>query len=144
MNKLISFITSPKAIGYNGIVLFLRIFIGVMMMTHGLAKLNNFDQMAGSFPDPIGWGSKMSLIMIIFAEFGCSILLILGLFTRLAAIPLLFSMAVATFVIHGADPFSAKEMAVLYAGIYIALIFTGGGVFSADHLIYKGFARKQG
>lgn len=142
MNKLISFITSPKAIGNNGIILFLRVFIGIMMMTHGLAKLNNFDQMAGSFPDPIGWGSKMSLIMIIFAEFGCSILLILGLFTRLAAIPLLFSMAIATFVIHGADPFSAKELAILYAGVYVVLLFTGGGRWSVDHFIYKKISRK--
>ncbi len=137
MYKILSFITSPKAFGYNGIILFLRVFIGVLMMTHGLAKLNNFDQMANSFLDPIGWGSKMSLIMVIFAELGCSILLVLGLFTRLAIIPLLFSMSIAIFIAHAADPFSVKEMAVLYAGVYLVLLFTGGGTFAVDNLIYK-------
>ncbi len=143
MNKLLSIITSPKTFGYNGIVLFLRVFIGVLMMTHGLAKLNNFGQMANSFLDPIGWGSKMSLIMIIFAELGCSILLILGLFTRLATIPLLFSMSIAILVAHGADPFSAKEMAVLYAGVYFVLFFTGGGTLSMDNFIYKKLSHKK-
>lgn len=143
MNKLLSLITSPKAIGYNGIILFLRVFIGILMMTHGLAKLNHFDQMANSFLDPIGWGSKISLIMIIFAELGCSILLILGLFTRLAIIPLLFSMSIAILVAHGADPFSAKEMAVLYAGVYFVLFFTGGGTLSIDNFIYKKLSHKK-
>lgn len=137
MKKLISSITSPGAIGYNGILLFLRVFFGVLMMTHGLAKLNHFDQMAGSFLDPIGWGSEMSLAMVIFAELGCSILLIFGFFTRLAAIPPLFSMCIAIFVAHAADPLSAKEMAVMYAGIYVVLLFLGGGAWSVDALIYR-------
>lgn len=128
--------------GTSGIILFLRVFVGILMMTHGLAKLNNFDQLADSFLDPIGWGNKMSLIMIIFAELGCSVLLILGLFTRLAAIPLLFSMCIAIFVAHGADPFSVKEMAVLYAGVYLVLIFTGGGKWSVDYFIHKKTMRK--
>ena len=140
MNKLLFVIISSKSIGSNGSILFLRVFIGVLMMTHGLAKLNNFGQLADSFLDPFGWGSKMSLILIILAELGCSALLILGLFTRLAAFSLLFSMAIAIFVAHGSDPFSVKEMAILYAGVYFILLFTGGGTLSADHFcLDKGF-----
>lgn len=69
--------------------------------------------------------SQLGLSLIIFAEFFCSIALILGLFTRLATIPLIIGMGVAAFVAHGADPFSVKEMSLLYLGIYVTLLLTG-------------------
>jgi putative oxidoreductase len=77
----------------------------------------------------------------VFAEFFCSILLILGLFTRLAAIPLVIGMAVAAFVVHGADPFAAKELSLLYLFIYVALIFTGPGRHSVDYVLRIVYAK---
>jgi putative oxidoreductase len=143
MYKLISFIISPKATGYNGIILFLRIFFGLLMITHGLTKLSHFDQLADSFPDPIGWSSRLSLMMIISAEIGCSVFLIFGLFTRIAAIPLLFSMTIAIFVAHATDPFAKKELAIIYAGMYVLFLFTGGGKFSLDYILHKKFFSKK-
>ena len=143
MYKLISFILSPKATGYSWVILFLRLFFGLLMITHGLTKLSYFDQLAANFPDPIGWGSRISLIMIILTEIGCSIFLIFGLFTRIAAIPLLFSMMIAVFVAHAADPFAKKELAIIYAAMYALFIFTGGGKFSLDYILHKRFFGKK-
>jgi putative oxidoreductase len=56
--------------------------------------------------------------------------------TRLAAIPLLITMLVAVLIVHSADAFGNKELALLYAVIYLTLIFTGGGKFSADKLLF--------
>lgn len=113
-------------------LLVLRVSVAAMMMTHGVNKLQNFSAMSGEFPDPIGLGSTVALGLVVFAEFFCSILLALGLATRLATIPLIVTMLVAILVAHKADPFSGKEMACLYLAIYVTLLATGPGQFALD------------
>lgn len=114
-------------------LLVLRVGTGAMMAYgHGYSKLMGYSQMADKFPDPIGLGSNVSLIMAIFAELVCSLLLIVGAFTRLAAIPLLITMLVAAFIIHGADPWAKKEFALLYAVPFLTLMLTGAGPWSVD------------
>lgn len=110
---------------------------GFMLWFHGMPKLLNFSEKAATFPDPFGLGSSLSLGLAVFAEFFCSILLIWGILTRLAAIPLLATMITAAFIIHGEDPWAKKEFALLYAIPFLALIFTGAGKFSIDHLFFK-------
>ena len=50
-------------------------------------------------------------------------------------------MAVAAFVVHGADPFAAKELSLIYLFIYAALVFTGPGKFSIDYLLRNVYAK---
>ncbi|TWU25471.1 DoxX [Novipirellula galeiformis] len=114
-------------------LLFLRVGIGVLMLVHGIAKLKGFGEMADQFPDPIGVGSKLSLILAIGAEVGCSLLLIVGFATRLALLPLVMTMVVALFVVHRADPWVAKELAAIYLLVYLSLLMTGPGRFSIDN-----------
>ena len=76
-------------------LLVLRVAIGGLMLVHGIQKVMGYGEMVEKFPDPIGMGSQLSLIAAIGAEAGCSLLLIFGLGTRLAAIPLAFTMAIA-------------------------------------------------
>lgn len=116
-------------------LLILRIGGGGMMLTHGWGKLNMLMSGADQFPDPLGVGPQLSLILAVFAEFLCSILLILGAGTRLVAMPLLFTMFMAAFIIHGDDPFQKQELALLYGTIYLALILNGAGRFSLDHAV---------
>lgn len=116
-------------------ILVLRIAVGLMMMfPHGWTKLINFGQRMNSFPDPLGIGSKASLSATVFAEFFCSILIIVGFKTRIASIPLVITMLVAAFVVHAPDPWGGKEKAILYAVIYLVLLFLGSGKFSVDGL----------
>lgn len=110
---------------------FLRVVVSVFMLVHGLPKLMNFQTLSTQFPDPIGVGSTASLALAVFAEVGCSILLLLGVKPRLSAIPLLITMLVAAFVIHADDPWQKKELALLFATIYGSLFLTGGGAFCA-------------
>jgi len=103
-----------------------------MLLAHGWGKLTGFGDLSSKFPDPIGLGSTPSLALAVFAEVFCAIAIMLGLFTRAAAIPLLITMLVAAFVIHGDDPFQKKEFALLYAAPFLMLIFTGAGSLSID------------
>jgi putative oxidoreductase len=119
-------------------VLVLRISVAAFMITHGWPKLSKL--LAGGeiqFGDPIGLGPVLSLILVVFAEFFCSILIGIGLGTRLATIPLIFTMFVAAFVAHADDPFRQKEMALLYILIYLTLLVVGSRKYSIDYLLKK-------
>jgi len=122
----------------NILVLFLRIAIAALMIRHGLPKLSKL--LAGGeiqFGNPIGLGPTLSLILVVFTEFVCSIFIGIGLGTRLASIPLIITMFVAAFITHGADPFGRKEVAVLYILFYITLLVVGSRKYSIDYLLTK-------
>src|SRR3989337_2023181 len=122
MKKVFSTRTSESAFSFAMLVL--RLGAGsLMLMNHGLDKLIHFSQKSGAFADPFGIGSAASLSLTVFAEFFCSIFIVLGLFTRLACIPLIIDMAVALFIAHKGDFFGQGEMATLYLFGYLALLF---------------------
>lgn len=128
-------------------LLLLRWMVGVFMLTHGIPKMMNFDALSQTFPSVLGLSASMGLLLIIFAEVFASVLLLLGLFTRLATIPLIIGLGVAAFVVHAADPFAAKELALVYLIIYLVLLLTGPGKIALDRLIYNRFcpnATQQG
>ncbi len=103
------------------------------MLTHGTPKLIKlFSSEEIAFADPFGVGMGFTLALAVFAEFICSILVILGLGTRLAVIPLIITMFTAAFIIHAADPFSGKEMALLYLLTFTVILITGAGKHSLD------------
>ncbi len=108
---------------------------GFLLAAHGWGKLIGFSDLLGRFPDPIGLGPGVSLTLAVFAEALCSLLLVLGLGTRFAAVPPLITMLVAAFVVHGGDPWSKKELALLYAIPFLTLILTGGGRFALERFV---------
>jgi len=116
----------------------LRIGVACFMLTHGLAKLSVV--LSGAeiqFGDPIGLGVKLSFYLAVFAEVLCSVLLIIGLATRFALIPLIITMAVAVFVVHPPDGFKGMELPGLYLMVFVFLMFAGPGRFSIDSLISR-------
>ena len=121
----------------DGGLLVLRIAFGLLMMVHGLQKLNNFSEYSGFFPDPFGLGTTASLSLAIFAELGCSLLLLLGLLTPLSLVPLIITMLVAIFYAHSNDPWEKKELAVAYLCAYLTLFLTGPGRYSLDHFLFN-------
>ncbi|MGI8582268.1 MAG: DoxX family protein [Chitinophagaceae bacterium] len=87
------------------------------------------------FPDPLGVGAPASLAFAVFAEVGCSILILVGLATRLAVIPLIITMLIAAFIILGTQGFLKQELALIYLLVYITLFVTGSGKYSVDRVI---------
>lgn len=131
----------PKNIDFA--LLLLRIAAGAFMLTHGWGKfLKLICDEPISFADPIGVGETASLILVVFSEVLCSILLIFGAATRLAAIPLIITMLVAAFIIHADDSFGKQELPLLYTTIYIVFALAGAGKFSIDNWIYSRIGSK--
>lgn len=125
----------PDDTAMSSLLLAFRILFGFLLLSHGLQKLVNFSVMSGSFPDPLGMGGSVSLGLAIFAEMFCSIAFILGLLYRLVLIPMIFTMGVAFFIIHGNDPFAVKELAFVYLAVFVIMYIAGPGKFSLDRMI---------
>jgi putative oxidoreductase len=135
MKRLFSIKYTDNAISFAAFVL--RICMGGLMIPHGYGKLTSFATKSSSFYDPLHIGHPTSLALVIFAEFFCASFIVLGLFTRLACIVLIISLAVTVFLYHRGDVFGKGEAATLFLGGFIALLFTGPGKLSLDKLIGK-------
>ena len=117
-------------------LLILRAAGALMMLTHGIPKLMQlFSGEPIAFASVMGLSMGVSLALAVFSEVVCSVLVLLGLGTRLAAIPLLITMLTAAFHYHAADPFTAREPALLYGVIFLVILVMGGGKYSVDSLL---------
>lgn len=141
MKKLMS--TNYSAGAFNFAMLLFRIVVGAMMIKIGYYKLTHFsDMLSGdmAFKSMIGIGAKTELALLVFAEFFCSVFLILGLFTRLSTIPLIIAMCVAFFMAHHAEVFTKEgslQPALVYLVSYIVLLLLGPGKISVDGMAGK-------
>jgi len=120
-------------------LLLFRLYVGfAMFYGHGLRK---FNKLIGdediTFADPFGIGPAPSLALVVFAEVFCSFLIVLGLFTRLATIPLIITMLVAWLMVHSGDPFGDQELPVFYLVSYIVIFLQGSGWYSLDSLMNR-------
>ena len=120
-------------------LLLLRLFFGgIMLVQHGIPKLMKLINGAPyKFPELFGLGAGLSLSLAVFSEVLCAFMILIGLFTRLSVLPLIVTMLIAAFMIHGADPFGKKELAILYAIAYLCIFLLGPGKYSIDHRIGK-------
>ena len=138
MLKRLLFPVKPDGTATSAILLIARIVFGILLMNHGIQKWTNFQELSAVFPDPLGVGSPLSLGLAIFGELA----FIIGFLYRLAMIPMMFTMVVAFFVIHGNDPFATKELAFVYLVVFILMYMIGPGKFAVDRWIRKAIFQK--
>lgn len=136
MNRLLSAPVNQTSLIHTALFL-LRLGAGSLMLTHGFPKLMRILDGNFSFGDPIGIGPGASLILVIFAEFFCALFVMAGLWTRFALIPLIIAMSVAAFIAHAGDPFADKELSLFFLISFLALLLSGPGKYSLDHLLYR-------
>lgn len=133
MKRLMSINYSNAA--FNFAMLLLRVGSGVLIMSHGYDKLVHFADYRNKFMNFMGIGNTASLSLVIFAEFFCSIFLVIGLFSRLATIPLIVAMGVALIKAHHAAVFGDGEKPALYLCCFVTLLLCGPGKASLDGMI---------
>lgn len=134
-----SLVLTPWLYQYHIGILFLRVAVSVMMLTHGIPKMLMLWQGQGpAWMNPLGLGATASLFLCAFAECVCSITLMLGFLSRLSALVLVFNFWVVVFVFDRDAAWAQVELPLLYLVCYGTLLCTGGGAFSLDRL----FSRK--
>ncbi len=128
--------------GVSLLIFAVRVFFGVLFFTHGLDKMMNFNSIVDNYPNVLGFGSYMTLMVSIICEFGCSLFLISGLLVRLMTIPMIISMGVAFFDIHDAM-MPEGELSLIYFIMFILLFLVGPGRYSIDYLIDTKFQKEK-
>lgn len=133
-----SLIKSRYACGYHMGIALLRIGVSCLMLLHGTPKLIMLMQGQGvTWLNPLGIGSSLSLALCVFAEFFCSVAILFGFLTRLAALVLAFNFWVVAFVFDSEQAWETAELPLLYLICYVCLVCTGAGRWSLDGLLLR-------
>ncbi len=123
----------PKDVGS----LILRVSFGTLMITlHGWNRLSllisgKFD----NFPDPLGIGPLLNISFLVFAQFFCPILVLIGFKVKYTALPTLMFLLAALFLFHAGDPLADRELAMVYSSAYLSIYFLGSGKYSLDRYL---------
>ena len=138
-----------------GLLLFRVMVSASLFWHHGWEKLSGFSRMSQHFMDPLHIGPVPSLIYAAFADGVCSILIIFGLGTRIAAFFALVNTVVVYFLVHNALGLAVLnsappgmpapppmpgggdhlELVFLYLAGFLLLTIAGGGALSLDRKI---------
>lgn len=127
--------------------LFLRLFVGVMLMQFGLRQLMNFDTASQVFPAVLGMDQTSSLTLMILIETICSLFIMAGFCTRLMVLPPFMAMILAEhYLLTQASGASymiswsqSGYLPVMFMGIYFFILLVGPGKISVDYFLSLHF-----
>lgn len=122
---------------------FLRIAVGILLFINGWNKWYTLPDSTIGFPDPLGVGANLSLYLVIFSELICGFAIMLGLFTRIASLPVIVTFFVAVFLIHKNDHFDVKQTALLYLIVSTYFIINGSGSYSLDKILSSSVRKNR-
>jgi putative oxidoreductase len=135
MKRLLS--TACSETSFNIAVLILRVTFGLLLLiNHGIDKLKHFAEKQSSFPDPFHIGHMPSLMLVLFAEVFCTVFIVLGLFTRIMAIPVVISFAVIVFLVNKSYSGPAED-AIFFFAAFLSVLLMGPGKYSIDGAMGK-------
>lgn len=141
LNFMLNPYTDNNIAGFS--MLFLRFFVGILLMTHGYPKLMRlFSGEEIMFTSVMGMTPMMSMALAMSAEFIGAILIILGFLTRFAAVPIIITMLVVVFYVDKGLPFVKSELAIMYLISYTYIFLNGAGKHSVDNLIHQKLFNK--
>tara|TARA_Y100000590_G_C15608854_1_gene973022 strand:- start:299 stop:748 length:450 start_codon:yes stop_codon:yes gene_type:complete len=139
--KQLIFFISTKYNNTEVSLLLLRIVFGlIMLINHGISKITSdkirWEKLGSALTDLIGLDFLNTFFgfMASLSESIGALLIVFGLFTRYASLLLFITMLVAS--LHHIHDNQFPELAILYGVFFLALIFSGPGKYSLDHLYY--------
>ncbi len=124
--------------------LFLRLFVGIMLMQFGIRQLARFYEICDIFPTVLGMSSEASLVVMICIELICSLFIMFGFLTRLMILPPFVAMILAEYhLLHTSDveaPYlldwqQQGYLPIMFLGIYFFLALVGPGKISVDYFL---------
>ncbi len=120
-------------------MLLLRILVGFSLFyKHGIEKLTGFSNMQTHFPDPLHIGVTPGLIFALITDGICSLLIIFGIATRLAALLVVINLTVVFILMHkGSFVEAHAELVYVYLSSFLCILFAGAGKYSVDNKLFK-------
>ncbi|AEI51715.1 DoxX family protein [Runella slithyformis] len=118
-------------------ILVLRVCVPLLLLTHGYDKLLSFLNGAADFPDPLHVGPRISHALAVIGEVIAPLLVIIGLWTRVAAVIEIIHFLVVAFIMHAGEPLGEKEHGLLFLIAYVTILLIGAGKYSLDRSLYQ-------
>jgi putative oxidoreductase len=122
--------------------LLFRLGVASVFLKAGLIKASSWESTVALFREEYrlpGFPAELAAALATTFELGCSTLLILGLGTRLAALPLLGMIATIQLFVYP----SAWPEHLVWGSILLFLLTRGSGAVSLDHLIARAWGRRR-
>lgn len=127
--------------------LFLRLFVGLMLVQFGVRQILDFEAESAIFPSVFGMTSSTSLTIMIIIELVCSFFIMIGFCTRLMVIPPFVAMIIAEVFLLGSSPEASYMISwnqpaylpMLFMGIYFFILLVGPGKISVDYFLSLHF-----
>ena len=113
-------------------ILFLRVFIGGVMLLHMIGKLQDYDNYVLNFQSIVGLNHDTSFALSIFFEGLFAVMIIMGVGTRLAAslMAIVMIVSICEALMLGTVTDGESKLEFIYIGIYITLVISGGGRYA--------------
>ena len=122
-------------------ILFLRLFIGGVMLLHIVGKMQAYDNILLTYHRILGLDTATSFAVITILEGLFAAMIILGVATRFASAMMLIvvAMSIAEALLNDTPDVATAKLNFVYMGIYITLLISGGGryAFNVPNLLRK-------
>lgn len=122
-------------------ILFLRLFIGGVMLLHIVGKMQSYDNILLTYHRILGLDAATSFAVITIFEGLFAAMIILGVATRFASAMMLIvvAMSIAEALLNEMPNVAMAKLNFVYMGIYITLLISGGGryAFNVPNLLRK-------
>ena len=137
MDKILRRVINPNEwVSKDLSLLIYRVFISMAMIkVHGIKKLLDFQGTVDNIPDPLGFGGEFAAVIAIVANVLAPVFIIFGLLTRVSILPILGVTLMGFFIVHGSDPWSVRDVPLMYSLAYMFLFMMGPGKYSLDHYL---------
>ncbi|MBI2284181.1 MAG: DoxX family protein [Bacteroidetes bacterium] len=140
MKSRLNSITSvfPQAQVYHISMLLFRVLVSLqLMLAHGLKKIGIGVSVAEQVPNPLHLPEMFNQLFAVASNLFFPLLVMIGLFVRIAVLPILAVTLTGYFMVHSGDSLLQKDMPYMYSLAYLLILMLGPGKYSADHLLYQ-------
>lgn len=112
--------------------LILRLALGIAFIVAGYTKLSNMSMVVEMFSQFFGGAGPALAWIVAIVELIAGIAVLVGFFTRWAALAIAVIMLVALFVVHLGDGYNGMQLPIAYFAMSLALLFKGSGKVSVE------------
>lgn len=124
----------------NWAMLAFRILLALeLFRVHGMKKFRGNNGKPEVVPNPLGLPQPLNNLIATISDTVVPVLVILGIFTRIAVLPTIGITTVGYFMVHKNDPLEIRDVPYVYAICFLLLLATGPGSISFDQYIFKSF-----
>lgn len=124
--------------------LFLRLFVGIMLLQFGVRQTAHFYECKSMFPSVMGMAPETSMVVMICIEVICAMFIMFGFLTRLMLLPPFVAMVFAEYYLlhdyvrdatYMLDWQQQGYLPVMFLGIFFFLMLVGPGKISVDYFL---------